>query len=65
MGMILIQAKDQIGAQMLDSNNSMTDNGAEVKVEGVAKVFSGTSVAKLQLYDLQRSSIHRSSDYIV
>lgn len=50
---------------MLDSNNTLTDNGAEVKAQGGAEVFSGFSVAKLQLYDLWRSSIHMPSDYTV
>lgn len=30
---------------MLDPNNTMTDNGAEVKAQGGAEVFSGISVA--------------------
>lgn len=50
---------------MLDSNNTITDNGAEVKTQGGAEVLSGILVAKLQLYDLWRFSIHMLSDCTV
>lgn len=63
--MIFFKTKDQIGAEMLDSNNTITDNGAEVKTQDGAEVLSGILVAKLQLYDLWRFSIHMLSDCTV
>ncbi|KAI8564194.1 hypothetical protein RHMOL_Rhmol03G0163300 [Rhododendron molle] len=42
---VIDQTKDQIGAEMLDSNNTISENGAEVKTQGGAEVGDDVEVA--------------------
>ncbi|XP_058207230.1 probable zinc metalloprotease EGY2, chloroplastic isoform X1 [Rhododendron vialii] len=42
---VIDQTKDQIGAELLDSNNTMTDNGAEVKAQGGVEDGDNVEVA--------------------